>query len=112
MIVSTEQAIKGLMRYAEEELIGKLEGAKKTFAKGYLALAAPNLAEKFLKAKASPWVTVTGIVDGEGRIDIGKAREGLSETFREGVMLDIPFIGGFRLGAGDLERLIRMMEEG
>lgn len=33
MIVSTEQAIKGLMRYAEEELIGKLEGTKKTLAK-------------------------------------------------------------------------------
>lgn len=112
MIVSTEQAIKGLTRYAEEELIGKLEGTKKTLAKAYIALAAPNLTEKFLAAKASPWITVTGLVDGEGRIDLGRAKEALEETFRAGVMLDLPMIGGFRLGPGDLERLTRMMEEG
>lgn len=111
MIVSTEQAIRGLTRYIEEELIGKLEGTKKTLAKAYIALAAPNLTEKFLVAKASPWIAVTGIVDGEGRIDIGKAGEALSETFREGVMLELPMIGGFRLGTGDLERMVRMMEE-
>lgn len=111
MIVSTEQAIRGLMRYIEEELIGKLEGTKKTLAKAYVALAAPNLTDKLLAAKTSPWITVTGLVDEEGRIDTDKAKGALEETFRTGIMLDLPLIGGFRLGPGDLERMVRHVEE-
>lgn len=111
-MITTDQAIRGLMRYIEEELIGKLEGTKKTLAKAYIALASPNLTDRLLEAKSSPWVAATGLVCEDGRIDIQRAKEALGETFREGFMIELPMIGAFRLGTGDLERITRYMEEG
>jgi hypothetical protein len=107
-MISYEQAVKGVVRYVDNEMLPHMTGVKKIGLGAYIALAAKNAAQTLKTAAASPAVSITGAATTEG-VDIDVLYNAISERMDGNVQLDVPMIGVFTVNRADVDKLYNYM---
>jgi hypothetical protein len=107
-MISYEQAVKGVMRYVDNEMLPHMSGVKKIGLGAYAALAAKNAVQMLKTAAASPAVSITGAATAEG-VDIDVLYNAISERMDGNVQLDVPMIGVFTVNRADVDKLYNYM---
>ena len=107
-MISYEQAVKGVVRYVDNEMLPHMSGVKKIGLGAYIALAAKNAAQTLKTAAASPAVSITGAATTEG-VDIDVLYSAISERMDGNVQLDVPMIGVFTVNRADVDKLYNYM---
>lgn len=107
-MISYEQAVKGVVRYVDNEMLPHMSGVKKIGLGAYAALAAKNAAQMLKTAAANPVVSITGAATTEG-VDIDVLYNAISERMDGNVQLDVPMIGVFTVNRADVDKLYNYM---
>ena len=110
-MITLQRFKTGLARYADTELVPKLEGWEKiAFGAGAsLMLSAPD--EKLLKLLHSPAISMMGIVDEQDNIDIDALYKAVVPQFESKQRLPLPLVGDFTFDRSDIETLYRFMTD-
>lgn len=107
-MISYDQAVRGVVRYVDSEMLPHMTGVKKIGLGAYTALAAKNAAQTLKGAVESPAIAITGIATSDG-IDIDLLYNAICERMDGNVQMDIPMIGVFTVNRADVDKLYNYM---
>lgn len=107
-MISYDQAVKGIVRYVDSEMLPHMSGVKKIGLGTYAALAAKNAAQTLKAAADSPAVAITGAATSDG-VDIDLLYSAVCERMDGNVQMDIPMIGVFTVNRADVDKLYNYM---
>lgn len=111
-MATMEQVRNGIVRYIDSEILPHLTGFKKYGLGIYTALAADNLEETINRYKNTPFVSIMGVIDHNGNIDIDKVyRIAISQIpAGERFVIPIPIIGEYlTLTKNDIDKLYELI---
>ncbi len=112
MTVTIDQAMRGAMRYADNEVIPHLPGGKGIGAGIMLALIMEGSREKILALRENPAVKMMQIFDDAGNIDLDKLYNAARPRFDgQKLPVTVPIIGELRFDVSDLDKLYRYIQE-
>ncbi len=112
MTVTIDQAMRGAMRYADNEVIPHLPGGKGIGAGIMLALIMEGSREKILALRENPAVKMMQIFDDAGNIDLDKLYNAARPRFDgKKLPITVPIIGELRFDVSDLDKLYRYIQE-
>ena len=112
MTVTIDQAMRGAMRYADNEVIPHLPGGKGIGAGIMLALIMEGSREKILALRENPAVKMMQIFDEAGNIDLDKLYNAARPRFDgQKLPITVPIIGELRFDVSDLDKLYRYIQE-
>ena len=112
MTVTIDQAMRGAMRYADNEVIPHLPGGKGIGAGIMLALIMEGSREKILALRENPAVKMMQIFDDAGNIDLDKLYNAALPRFDgQKLPVTVPIIGELRFDVSDLDKLYRYIQE-
>ena len=111
-MVTIDQAMRGVAKFADNEIIPHLPTGKGIGAGIALALIMDGGKSRILALKDHPVVQMMGIMDDEGSIDLDR----LYNTARarvdgKKIPLTIPVIGELRFDVNDVDRLYKYIQE-
>lgn len=106
-MVTMQQVKNGIVKYIDSDLLPQLDGFKRIGLGVYSALAANNAVSIAMKYKDHPAVSVLGILDESGNVDIDKLYQNIIPMFANGEKqrIDIPMIGELRIDKMDIEKI-------
>ena len=107
MTVTIDQAMRGAMRYADNEVIPHLPGGKGIGAGIMLALSR----EKVLALRENPAVKMMQIFDDTGNIDLDKLYNAARPRFENKLTVSVPLLGDMRFDQNDVDKLYRYIQE-
>ena len=96
MTVTIDQARRGAMRYADNEVIPHLPGGKGIGAGIMLALIMEGSREKILALRENPAVKMMQIFDDTGNIDLDKLYNAARPRFENKLTVSVPLLGDSR----------------
>ena len=112
MTVMIDQAMRGAMRYADNEVIPHLPGGKGIGAGIMLALIMEGSREKILALRENPAIKMMQIFDDAGKIDLDKLYNAARPRFDgQKLPVTVPIIGELRFDVSDLDKLYRYIQE-
>ena len=112
MTVTIDQAMRGAMRYADNEVIPHLPGGKGIGAGIMLALIMEGSREKILALRENPAVQMMGVMDEAGNIDLDRLYNAARPRFDgQKLPVTVPIIGELRFDVSDLDKLYRYIQE-
>ena len=112
MAVTIDQAMRGAMRYADNEVIPHLPGGKGIGAGIMLALIMEGSREKILALRENPAIKMMQIFDDAGNIDLDKLYNAARPRFDgQKLPVTVPIIGELRFDVSDLDKLYRYIQE-
>ena len=112
MTVTIDQAMRGAMRYADNEVIPHLPGGKGIGAGIMLALIMEGSREKILALRENPAVKMMGVMDESGDIDLDRLYNAARPRFDgQKLPVTVPIIGELRFDVSDLDKLYRYIQE-
>ena len=112
MTVTIDQAMRGAMRYADNEVIPHLPGGKGIGAGIMLALIMEGSREKILALRENPAVKMMGVMDESGNIDLDRLYNAARPRFDgQKLPVTVPIIGELRFDVSDLDKLYRYIQE-
>ncbi len=112
MTVTIDQAMRGAMRYADNEVIPHLPGGKGIGAGIMLALIMEGSREKILALRENPAIKMMQIFDDAGNIDLDKLYNAARPRFDgQKLPVTVPIIGELRFDVSDLDKLYRYIQE-
>lgn len=112
MTVTIDQAMRGAMRYADNEVIPHLPGGKGIGAGIMLALIMEGSREKILALRENPAVKMMQIFDDAGNIDLDRRYNAARPRFDgQKLPVTVPIIGELRFDVSDLDKLYRYIQE-
>lgn len=112
MTVTIDQAMRGAMRYADNEVIPHLPGGKGIGAGIMLALIMEGSREKILALRENPAIKMMQIFDDAGNIDLDKLYNAARPRFDgQKLPITVPIIGELRFDVSDLDKLYRYIQE-
>lgn len=111
MTVTIDQAMRGAMRYADNEVIPHLPGGKGIGAGIMLALIMEGSREKILALRENPAVKLMHIMDEQGNIDIDRLYSAARPKFENKLSVDVPFIGSLKFDQNDVDKLYKYIQE-
>lgn len=112
MTVTIDQAMRGAMRYADNEVIPHLPGGKGIGAGIMLALIMEGSREKILALRENPAVKMMQIFDDAGNIDLDKLYNAARPRFDgQKLPVTVPIIGELRFDVSDLDKIYRYIQE-
>ena len=112
MTVTIDQAMRGAMRYADNEVIPHLPGGKGIGAGIMLALIMEGSREKILALRENPAVKIMQIFDDAGNIDLDRLYNAARPRFDgQKLPVTVPIIGELRFDVSDLDKLYRYIQE-
>ncbi len=112
MTVTIDQAMRGAMRYADNEVIPHLPGGKGIGAGIMLALIMEGSREKILALRENPAVKMMQIFDDAGNIDLDRLYNAARPRFDgQKLPVTVPIIGELRFDVSDLDKLYRYIQE-
>lgn len=112
MTVTIDQAMRGAMRYADNEVIPHLPGGKGIGAGIMLALIMEGSREKILALRENPAVKMMGVMDEAGNIDLDRLYNAARPRFDgQKLPVTVPIIGELRFDVSDLDKLYRYIQE-
>lgn len=111
-MISVQQAIQGVSRYIDTEVLPHMTGAKKVGVGVYTALALRNVAGAVDKFKTHPAIAMLNIIDDNNMIDIDALYNVAMPMFAEKQRVNVPIIGELVFDQNDVEKLYRYMKGG
>ena len=111
MTVTIDQAMRGAMRYADNEVIPHLPGGKGIGAGIMLALIMEGSREKILALRENPAVKMMQIFDDAGNIDIDKLYNAARPRFENKLTVSVQLLGDMRFDQNDVDKLYRYIQE-
>ena len=111
-MVTIDQAMRGIMRFADTEVIPHLPTGKGIGAGIALALVMDGGKTQLLKLRENPAVQMMQIMDEQGNIDIDRLYSAARPKM-DGQKLPVmvPIIGELRFDVNDLDKLYRYIQE-
>lgn len=111
-MVTLEQVKAGLAKYIDKEMLPHLNGFAKIGLGAYSALAMSNLGAVLMKYKDAPAVSILGVIDEEGNVDIDKLYDAVIPVVaNEKLSFDIPVIGRYTINRMDIEKIYGYIKE-
>ena len=111
MTVTIDQAMRGAMRYADNEVIPHLPGGKGIGAGIMLALIMEGSREKILTLRENPAIKMMQIFDDDGNIDLDKLYNAARPRFENKLSVSVPFIGDLKFDQNDVDKLYKFIQE-
>ena len=110
-MVTIQQVQSGLCRYVDSEIVSKMTGWQRWVVGAGAAAFAENLPNTLQELRQNPVVSMLGVIDDQGNIDIDKLHRYFSEQAAKGpVTITVPFIGPVTLSSLDVDRLAAMIK--
>ena len=111
-MVTIDQAMRGVAKYADDEIIPHLPMGKGIGAGIALALIMDGGKSRILALKDHLAVQMMGIMDEEGNIDLDRLYNAArSRVDGKKIPLTIPVIGELRFDVNDVDRLYKYIQE-
>ena len=111
-MVTIDQAMRGVAKYADNEIIPHLPTGKGIGAGIALALIMDGGKSRILALKDHPAVQMMGIMDEEGNIDLDRLYNAVrTRVDGKKIPWDIPVIGELKFDANDVDRLYKYIQE-
>lgn len=105
-MVAIDKIQKGLVRYADAELLPKMQGKDRWVITGFLTLLAARIPEIVRSAADQPAIKLLGIVGSDGSVDIESLLNSIRPAARQSpAVLSIPFGGDIKFSEADLDTL-------
>lgn len=111
MTVTIDQAMRGAMRYADNEVIPHLPGGKGIGAGIMLALIMEGSREKVLAMREHPAVKLMQIMDEQGNIDLDRLYNAARPKFENKLSVSVPLIGELKFDQNDVDKLYKYIQE-
>ena len=108
------QVKTGLVRFVDNDILPHLPTGKKVALGIYVALAANNLETKAMQYINHPAISILGVVDVNGTVDVDKLYQAVVPHFNAGqkVPIQIPIINmAYNLDMTDVEKIYRYIKE-
>ena len=111
-MVTIDQAMRGVAKYADNEIIPHLPTGKGIGAGIALALIMDGGKSRILALKDHPAVQMMGVMDAEGNIDLDRLYNAArARVDGKKIPLTIPVIGELRFDVNDVDRLYKYIQE-
>lgn len=111
MTVTIDQAMRGAVRFADNEIIPHLPGGKGIGAGIMLALIMEGSREKVLALREHPVVKLMQIMDEQGNIDLDRLYNAARPKFENKLSVSVPFIGELKFDQNDVDKLYKYIQE-
>lgn len=111
MTVTIDQAMRGAVRFADNEIIPHLPGGKGIGAGIALALIMEGSREKLLSLREHPAVKLMQIMDEQGNIDLDRLYNAARPKFENKLSVSVPFIGELKFDQNDVDKLYKYIQE-
>ncbi len=111
MTVTIDQAMRGAVRFADNEIIPHLPGGKGIGAGIMLALIMEGSREKVLALREHPAVKLMQIMDEQGNIDLDRLYNAARPKFENKLSVSVPFIGELKFDQNDVDKLYKYIQE-
>ena len=111
-MVTIDQAMRGAVRFADNEIIPHLPTGKGIGAGIALALIMDGGKERLLRLRENAAVQMMGVMDADGNVDIDRLYNAARPRFDgQKLPVAVPIIGELRFDVGDLDKLYRYIQE-
>ncbi len=111
MTVTIDQAMRGAIRFADNEIIPHLPGGKGIGAGIALALITDGGRDYILSLRDNPAVKLMRIMDEQGNIDIDRLYSAARPKFENKLSVSVPFIGDLKFDQNDVDKLLNYIKE-
>lgn len=111
MTVTIDQAMRGAVRFADNEIIPHLPGGKGIGAGIALALIMDGGRSRILALREHPAVKLMQIMDEQGNIDLDRLYNAARPKFENKLSVSVPFIGELKFDQNDVDRLYKYIQE-
>lgn len=111
MTVTIDQAMRGAVRFADNEIIPHLPGGKGIGAGIALALIMDGVRSRILALREHPAVKLMQIMDEQGNIDLDRLYNAARPKFENKLSVSVPFIGELKFDQNDVDKLYKYIQE-
>lgn len=111
MTVTIDQAMRGAVRFADNEIIPHLPGGKGIGAGIALALIMDGGHSRILALREHPAVKLMQIMDEQGNIDLDRLYNAARPKFENKLSVSVPFIGELKFDQNDVDKLYKYIQE-
>ena len=111
MTVTIDQAMRGAVRFADNEVIPHLPGGKSIGAGVALALIIDGGRDYILSLRDNPAVKLMRIMDEQGNIDIDRLYSAARPKFENKLSVSVPLIGDLKFDQNDVDKLYKYIQE-
>ena len=111
MTVTIDQAMRGAVRFADNEIIPHLPGGKGIGAGIALALSMDGGRSRILSLREHPAVKLMQIMDEQGNIDLDRLYNAARPKFENKLSVSVPFIGELKFDQNDVDKLYKYIQE-
>ena len=111
MTVTIDQAMRGAVRFADNEIIPHLPGGKGIGAGIALALIMDGGRSRSLALRDHPAVKLMQIMDEQGNIDLDRLYNAARPKFENKLSVSVPFIGELKFDQNDVDKLYKYIQE-
>lgn len=105
--MKSDQVLNGLLKYADHEVINKLNTGGKWIVGTMIAIANQNAAHFMHQLMSNPLVNALGIMDEDGNCDVDMLADALTETAQKygDLKVEFPMVGSMSFSANDVDLL-------
>ena len=111
MTVTIDQAMRGAVRFSDNEIIPHLPGGKGIGAGIALALIMDGGRSRILALRDHPAVKLMQIMDEQGNIDLDRLYNAARPKFENKLSVSVPFIGELKFDQNDVDKLYKYIQE-
>ena len=111
MTVTIDQAMRGAVRFADNEIIPHLPGGKGIGAGIALALIMDGGRSRILALREHPAVKLMQIMDEQGNIDLDRLYNAARPKFENKLSVSVPLIGELKFDQNDVDKLYKYIQE-
>lgn len=111
MTVTIDQAMRGVVRFADTEIIPHLPCGKGIGAGIALALIMDGGSSRILALRDHPAVKLMQIMDEQGNIDLDRLYNAARPKFENKLSVSVPFIGELKFDQNDVDKLYKYIQE-
>lgn len=111
MTVTIDQAMRGAVRFADNEIIPHLPSGKGIGAGIALALIMDGGRSRILALREHPAVKLMQIMDEQGSIDLDRLYNAARPKFENKLSVSVPFIGELKFDQNDVDKLYKYIQE-
>lgn len=110
-MISIDQMLRGVTRYADLEIIPHLPSGKGIGAGIAIALITDGGREYVLKLRENPAVKMMRIMDEHGNIDLDRLYSAARPKFENKLSVSVPFIGDLKFDQTDVDKIYKYIQE-
>lgn len=110
-MVTIDQAMRGIVRFVDTEILPHFPTGKGIGAGIMIALIMDGGKERILALRENPVVQMMGVMDETGNINIDRLYNAARPKLEQKLPVSIPFIGDLTFDQNDVDKLYRYIKE-